>query len=376
MNKLLFVIPEYSHGGTNKSLENLLALLDHSKYEVSIYCLYEDGGDYYKKLFSPYIIKKSCLYYWLHDNVFTRKFMGLYNKLTKRDNFTWLYKREAKLIQNRHKFDVVVAYQEGTTTEFVSYFTNTNKIAWIHFDYAMLKGKVDLYATKKWYDSYQQVVCVSKAALASMLSVHPEYTGKSTFIYNTLDVQAIMRLGAKTIDLPFKKESFNILSIGRLVTVKQFQEIPNIAYTVQQQTNKPFQWYIIGSGESECLIRSEILKYNLQDIVILLGSQDNPYPYIKQANLVACTSVAESFSYVIAEAKVLHTPVLSNDFPVAYEVVDESMGWIANIKNMPQVLARIINNVEGEYDKKKLAAMNFDYSNEEILQKIDQLFQN
>ena len=44
--KLLFIIPEYSHGGTNKSLENLLALLDHTKYEVSIYCLYEDGGDY------------------------------------------------------------------------------------------------------------------------------------------------------------------------------------------------------------------------------------------------------------------------------------------------------------------------------------------
>lgn len=108
--------------------------------------------------------------------------------------------------------------------------------------------------------------------------------------------------------------------------------------------------------------------------MILLGSQDNPYPYIKQANLVACTSVAESFSYVIAEAKVLHTPVLSNDFPVAYEVVDESMGWIANIKDMPQVLARIINNVDGEYDKKKLAAMNFDYSNEKILQSLESLF--
>ena len=115
---------------------------------------------------------------------------------------------------------------------------------------------------------------------------------------------------------------------------------------------------------------------NMQDRIVLLGAKDNPYPYIRHADLLVCTSSSESFSYVIAEAKVLHTPVLSNDFPVAYEVVDESMGWIANIKDMPQVLARIISNVDGEYDKKKLAAMNFDYSNEEILKNIDQLFQN
>ena len=76
--KILFVIPEYSHGGTNKSLENLLSLLDKDIYEINIYSLYEDGGDYYKEVFKQYIIKKSRLYYWLHDIFVTRKFMGLY----------------------------------------------------------------------------------------------------------------------------------------------------------------------------------------------------------------------------------------------------------------------------------------------------------
>ena len=86
--------------------------------------------------------------------------------------------------------------------------------------------------------------------------------------------------------------------------------------------------------------------------------------------------MAESFSYVIAEAKILQTPVLSNDFPVAYEVVDKKNGWIANIKDMPQVLARIIGNEDGEYTRKKEIAMNFEYSNKQILHKIDQLLQN
>lgn len=376
MKRILFVIPEYSQGGTNKSLENLLSLRDRSKYEVHIYCLYEDGGDYYKQVFAPYILKKSCLYYWAHDNVCSRKVMGFYNKVSKRDNFTTLYKREARLLQTKYRFDVVIAYQEGLATEFVTYFKNVKKIAWIHFDYAMLKGKVNLQARKKWYDCYQQIVCVSQAALSSMLVVHPEYQAKSTYIYNTLNIDAISKAGTELMAIPLKKDGFNILSIGRFVEVKQFQLIPKMAHVIKQCTDAPFRWYIIGSGECESLIQAEISKYSLQDVVILLGSQDNPYPYIKQANLIVCTSIVESFSYVIAEAKALHTPVLSNDFPVAYEVVDERTGWIANIKDMPKLIARIICIVDGEYDSKKTAAMEFEYSNEPILKKIDQLLQN
>jgi hypothetical protein len=51
MKKILFVIPEYSHGGTNKSLDTLVAFLDKKEFCISICCLYEDGGDFYKKKF-------------------------------------------------------------------------------------------------------------------------------------------------------------------------------------------------------------------------------------------------------------------------------------------------------------------------------------
>ena len=376
MKKILFVIPEYSHGGTNKSLENLLLFLNKKMYDVSIFCLYEDGGDYYKKVFAPFILRKSKLYYWIHDNVYTRKIIGFYNKVTKRENFTLLYKREVRHLEKKHNFDIVIAYQEGTATEFVSYFKNKNKIAWIHFDYAMLEGIVNLKERKVYYDRFKHIVCVSKAALESMLKVHPEYKDRSTYIYNTLNSASVVEASLKNMQIPFESTCFNIISIGRLVSIKQFQEIPKIVSNIKKHTNRPFCWYIIGSGSCEQWIRSEIEKYNVQDTVVLLGPKDNPYPFIHQANLLVCTSVAESFSYVIAEGKILQTPVLSNDFPVAYEVVDKTMGWIANIKDMPQELARIIGNEDDEYTRKKETAMNFEYSNEQILHKIDQLLQN
>lgn len=374
MIKILFVIPEYSHGGTNKSLENLLSLLDKDKYDISIYSLYEDGGDYYKEVFKPYIIKKSSLYYWLHDNVVTRKFLGLFNRITRRDHFTWLYKREENIIWKHYKPDIVVAYQEGLSTEFVSFFSSVKKIAWIHCDYAnRTKGK----RTKEGeiYFIYDNVVCVSNTAKSSFISLYPELYYKAWSIYNLLDMDILKKKAKQPIkDNSFNNRFFNIVSIGRLSSEKQFSLIPRIASQIKNVSRTQFHWYIIGEGVEKDRIHEEILKYDMSDIVKLLGAKDNPYPYIFHANLFVCTSISESFSYVIAEAKALHTPIVSNNFSTAFEVLDENTGWIINTKEMPHLLAKIINNVDGEYDSKKKTANYYHYSNDSILQKLNQLF--
>ena len=374
--KLLFIIPEYSHGGTNKSLENLLALLDHTKYEVSIYCLYEDGGDYYKKLFAPFIIKKSRLYYWLHDNVFTRKFMGLYNKLTKRDNFTALYKREARLLQKKHKFDTVIAYQEGLATYFVSYMNNVgHKIAWIHCDYS--DRALDLRIKEsKIYKVLDDLVCVSYAARQSLCSLYPEFAFKAHWIYNMLDIEKIRAGAGQEVEEAFRSDScFKIVSIGRLNSVKQFDLIPMIVNEMKGMSKGRFRWYIIGDGEEKLKIQREIEKYHLEEFICMMSAKNNPYPYIIQSDLLVCTSAIESFSYVIAEAKILHIPVLTNAFPVANEVVDNSTGWVAKIKEMPRLMARIIDDVDGEYSAKRSSIKGYEYSNDKALSRINQLFQ-
>lgn len=368
MIKVLFVIPEYSFGGTNKSLENLLALMDKEKYDISVYSLYEDGGDYYKKVFAPFIIKKSRLYYWLHDNIYTRKIMGFVNKITKTDHFAFLYKYEAKYMQRRYDFNVVVAYQEGKVTEFGTYFHGVKRIAWVQCDYPQLVGDVRYQTDKAYYDSYEKIVCVSDYTANSMRKFFKLPVGKVVGIHNTLDVQYIVSKAEGKVP-EFDGSVFNIVSIGRLHEEKQFEKIPQIVS--QMKVSTPFYWYIIGSGPDEEVIRSEIEKYHLQDKVILLGMKDNPYPYIKNADLVVMTSRTESFSYVIAEAKLLHTPILSSDFPVAYEVLDGSCGWISPLSEMSSLLSKILIDEYGEYEQKKISVLKHQYSNCRILEDIN-----
>lgn len=373
--KILFVIPEYSHGGTNKVLENLLSFLDKKKYDINIFSLYEDGGDYYKNVFAPYIVKKTWLYYFLHDNVFTRKIMGLYNRITKRDNFNWLYKREANMLQSAHHYDTIIAYQEGTATTFVSnIIDNVKKIAWIHCDYGNWatewQKKGDIYK----YKIYHKIVCVSETAKNIFISVFPEFQDKTVAIYNVQDRETIIQMSNQSVDIPYYDyKKFNIISVGRLSPVKQFDKIPSIISSMGQDIINRIHWYIIGAGQQEETILNEIRNHGMEKVVIPLGAKNNPYPYFKQSDLYVCTSRSESLPTVIIEAEILQTPVLSNCFPSAGEVVDRRCGWICSIDEMPVIIKNIINNKDGIYTKVKKSIVNYEYDNKSIIKQIEEL---
>ena len=372
MKKILFVIPEYSHGGTNKSLENLIHFIDKNKYEIHIYCLYEDGGTLYKRIFAPYVLSKSWLYILAHDNRVTRKIMGCLMKIFHDITFQWLYKYEANRLQNKYKFDTVIAFQEGVSTFFVAAIKQVkNKIAWIHCDYlnrvSSMNNDMSEYAL---YSSFRHIVSVSETAVNSFCKVFPTLSDRTTCIFNTIDADYILNKSIIFEDMEYSSSSFNILSVGRFVKIKQFHLIPKIVSELIKITKRNFCWYIIGDGEDKDIVAKTIESLKLDKYIKLLGSKDNPYPYFKNADLHVCLSKSESFSYTMAESKILHVPVLCNDIPVAKEVVSEDVGWISHINEMPQVLRAIIEDANGIYSNVQRSIATYSYDNERIIQKL------
>ena len=378
--KILFVIPDFYIGGTNKSLENLLLLVDNNIYEIRIFSLYEDGDSYYKeKVFKPYLIKKSLFYRLFHDHFWFRKFSTLFSLLFRCNASRLLHKFEINRIQKKEKFDSVIAYQESSATICVSMLRNcSNRIAWVHCELRywlqdLVKGRKLEEAGD--YSKYDKIICVSESARQSFLSLYPQLSDKVMFIYNSVDANHIKELADDVkVNVPFSDNTFNILSVGRFSPTKQFDLIPKIVSELKKMTSKPFCWYIIASTE-ECLqdMLDKIEKYDVSREVILLGAKDNPYPYFKKSDLFVCTSESESFSYVIAESKVLHVPVLCNNIPVAKEVVSDEEGWISSIADMPGTLSRIIDKNNGIYTSVKEKILNYQYNNHEILKKFEDI---
>ena len=168
----------------------------------------------------------------------------------------------------------------------------------------------------------------------------------------------------------FEKDFFSIVSIGRLCEQKCFHLIPKMAAEIRAAAGNCFRWYIVGEGADRKRIEEEVRKHDVGDCVVLLGAKDNPYPFLREADLYVCTSESESFSYTIAESKILHTPVLSNNFPVAYEVLDDSTGWVMPNDGMPEMIIRLIHDENKCYSRVKESIASYVYDNQAILDKL------
>lgn len=65
---------------------------------------------------------------------------------------------------------------------------------------------------------------------------------------------------------------------------------------------------------------------------------------------------------------------MSSDYPVAYEVLDESCGWISSLNDMSALLSMILVNEHGMYQQKKTSVLNYRYSNRRMIEAIDKVF--
>jgi glycosyltransferase involved in cell wall biosynthesis len=74
-------------------------------------------------------------------------------------------------------------------------------------------------------------------------------------------------------------------------------------------------------------------KYNLKDDFIFLGADDNPYRYMKHADMVAVLSDFESWSLVITETKILGKPVIATKTSGALEqIIDGETGILVEFE--------------------------------------------
>ena len=377
MKKVLFVIPQLSHGGTNKCLESLLPFISNEN-EIHVVSLEKDG--IYKKIFFDKLTFLSEYCYFISKSLLLRIIKKVFPKIGKKILY-YLYKKEVIKIHKSINPDLVVAYQEGRATLFASLFP-TYKIAWVHCDYKLYRQTVTNENEYNIYNKYNNIICVSESTLKSFLTFYPKLKFKSNFIYNIIDDKNIQNKAHEIIlDSRFKidEDTFVILSIGTYYHVKQFEKIPLIVNDILNKgINKNICWYIIGDGDKKLISYTKKLinKYNLENNVVLLGAKTNPYPYIKGSNLVVSLSKSEAYPNVINEGKVLHIPVLSTNYPSAVELIqNEYNGFIKEIKDFPDTIVDLINNRDNVYDNIKNNINDFNYDNDNIIIKINKLLE-
>ena len=122
-----------------------------------------------------------------------------------------------------------------------------------------------------------------------------------------------------------------------------------------------------------------ILELNVQDSVILKGFVDNPYKYMRSANVFVLSSIYEGFSVVIAEALSVGIPVVSTDCPSGPSEIleDGKYGLLSPVNDYKALAMNIVETLQTDTVKKhKNIRINraHDFSFKKIVPEFEELF--
>jgi len=104
-----------------------------------------------------------------------------------------------------------------------------------------------------------------------------------------------------------------IVGAGRLQRQKDFPTLIQAFATLRR--TRPCRLVIIGEGRAKAALQQQIARLGIRDDVALPGFQDNPYPFLGNADLFALSSAWEGSPNVLTEAMALGTPVVATDCP-------------------------------------------------------------
>ncbi len=133
-----------------------------------------------------------------------------------------------------------------------------------------------------------------------------------------------------------------IVSIGRLVPSKQVTHLVQAMHTVCQRLPDAQLW-LVGDGPRGYVSRlhDEVARNQLQGHVRFWGkvSHEQKLSLLKQAHLLAMTSVREGWGLVVIEANALGTPAVVYDVPGLRDSVCHGETGVVCRPNTPQSLA-------------------------------------
>lgn len=394
MKKLLFVMPSLDSGGAEKSLVNLLNIIDYSQYNVDLLLLKQEGlflNQIPKEvnllpvtdsLKYAYKIDKSILHsfesmkYGLLRIMSTFICKFLYKRNTRQQRWIKYYKKYLPNLEN--KYDIAVGFLEGDASYYViDKVSAIKKILWIHNDFNEIKKNEDANVYENYFKKANNVVTISKQCVEILKQNYPHMQDKFICLPNLTSSNLIEKLSEEYEITEFNKKNFNILSIGRLTKQKGY-DFAIDALKILKHQDSNVHWWIIGAGELENQLKKQVKEAALEEYFTFLGLKENPYPYIKKCDLLVQSSRWEGKSVVLDEAKILATPILATNYStIKDQLIDQKEGIIVDMN--PIAIAEGINllindNSLYKFIESYLAQHN--YGNEEEILKYYSLFEN
>ena len=351
-------------GGAEKSLANLLNLIDLNEYDINL-LMFKPEGDFLQQIPSGIHILKtdpSLFYAYKCDkNVFSCK-AGirseilrifstgvckiLYGNCARQKRWTKFYKTLLPKLDS--EYDVAIGYLEGDASYYVIDKVNAKrKILWVHSNFENIKKNEDAAAYKEYFCKADKVVSISDKCVQVLQDNYPDMRNKFVFLPNLTSSVVLKNTAKAAIDEKFLKDIFNIVSVGRRTEAKGF-DMAIDALKILKERKVPVHWWIVGDGELRECLEKQVRNNGVEQYLTFLGSKSNPYPYMNKADLIVQTSRWEGKSVVLDEAKILGKPILATDYATVKDQVENGKEGIIVGMDAESIAREIEHLVEDE----------------------------
>ena len=362
--KVLFIIGSLQSGGVSKSMVSLLNAWDTEKYDTSLLLCCKDGD-----VFSDYLPKNIQLIYspviehvmgglsslkWLLAHGYFLLCLGVLLRLIlsriSRPLASELIARMMPVVSNVH-YDLIVDYGGQQLLYYmVNKLSATKKVSFFHSDYS--KWPFYYNADKKYYPLVDHIFTISQTCVDSLKHFFPNCADRVSIMENISSPTIIRQQSLESIG-EFKKQvdqmkangNTILCTIGHICRGKGF-DFAIEASDILKRNGINFKWLFIGKVLEEDLLKL-IADNRLDDNILLIGIQRNPYPYIGFSDIVVHPSRFEGKSIALDEAKILCKPIVVTNFSTVGDQFENGKnGTICEMsgKAVANAIIELINN--------------------------------
>lgn len=335
MKKVLFIIGALDSGGVAKSIVNLLNALERKEdREIHLLKMSPQMGP-----FGQYIPEDVIQHHipetgWLlagwngvwqllrHGHLFLAIGSVLRMVLSRVDKPSagWLLGHLFPTLEG--EWDAIVDYNGQQQLYYmVDKLKGKRKISFFHSDYH--KWSYYERIDRKYFPKVDAICTISAQCVKSLQEVFPEVADRVHLVENISLPSMIYKLADEKVEIP-PLHGKVLVTVGHVCYNKGIDLIIGAAKILREK-GIDFIWLLVGSTNGAENYLQEIEQSGLNDYIIPVGIQPNPYAYMKLADLIVHPSRFEGKSITLDEAKILCKPIVVTNFSTVGDQLEDGV---------------------------------------------------
>ncbi|AIS52162.1 putative glycosyltransferase [Thermoanaerobacter kivui] len=362
--KVLHIIRR-SEGGMKKHLLSLVRLLDKEKYQIAIFCSFDQETQEYLKGLGIQVFEVD-----IDDGI----------------NFKKDYKAIKSIRKIVSEFKPDIVHMHGAKASLVGRIACYNKpvksVVTVHnfLNYNnmnLYKKKLILGLSKILDKKTSQFIAVSNALKNDLILNQNVDKNKIKVVYNCIDTTFYDETSfdlRKELNLP--ENSFVVGSIARLIPAKGVQDLIKAA-SILKNINAYF--VIAGDGPFKEELQKMIEGLNLKDKFFLLGYRRDIPAFLRNLDVFVLPSHEEGFGISVIEALNEGIPVVATKVGGISEIIEDGINGILVEKGNHIELAKAIQRLLTDEELRKRLSLKGKnsaekYSCKKMVEEIEQIY--